>query len=117
MSVVSEVSHRDVGDELADVVQCSELVGVETLVRFKVGDFDAEQVVEVASDVVTFDDSCDLARTLLEALDVFALMAHEANCNESGESTVIGFRVDDCPVAPDHKLILKASEPARTCRC
>jgi len=45
--------------------------------------------------MVALDDLVDLARTLLEALDVLALMPDEADCDEGGQASAVGFRVDD----------------------
>ena len=108
-SGVAEVGHRDVGDDLADVVQRGELVGVEALVGREVRDLDAQQVVEVARDVVALDDLGDRARALLEALDVLALVADETDRDEGGQPAAVGLRVDDRPVAADHLLVLEAS--------
>jgi hypothetical protein len=113
-SIDGEISHRYVSDDLADVVQSCELVGVEVLVRLEVGDFHTDQVVEIACDVVTFNDFDDLAHSLLEALDMFALMANEADSDEGGEPTVISVRVNDRSVTADYLLFLKTPESTRT---
>ena len=48
---------------------------MEALVGREVRELDAQQVVEVAGDVVALDDLGEVARTFLEALDVLALVA------------------------------------------
>jgi hypothetical protein len=90
-------------------VQGGELVGVKALIGREIGNLDAQQVVEVAGDVVALDDLGDLARALLETLDVLALVADEPDRDEGGQPAAVGFRVDDRSVAEDQLPVLEAS--------
>lgn len=109
-SGVGEVRHRDVGDELADVVQRGQLVGVEAFVGGEVRYLDAQEVVEVPGYVVAFADLGDLADSVLEAADVVALMTDEPDRDERGQAMPFGFRIDDRPVSPDDPGVLKAPQ-------
>jgi len=88
----------------------SQLVGMKDLVRFQVGNLDSEQVIEVAGDVVAFEHFRDLSNAVLEALNVFALMPHEAYRDKGGQGTTAGIWIDDRPIAANHPLVLETSQ-------
>ena len=94
-------------------MECGESIGVDAFVGWEVWDFNAEEVVVVAGDVVAFGDLGNFAGAVLEALDVLALVSDEPNRDEGREAAAVRFGVDSRPVAADDPVVLESSKPSR----
>lgn len=90
-------------------MEIGEAICVEALVGWEVLDFNPQQVVEAAGDVVALDDLGHLTRAVLELADVLALVSNEPNRDEGREAVAVDLGVDDGFVSADNAAFFQPS--------